>query len=171
MKLRFSFPLFALVIIALLGSALAHAEGANNVRERFFMKRQNCPWSDEMGKYIYDCVKANFGFSAHWCHNEALDVFCPVDESAVPQPTAAATATAPPAAAAKQSDRDAASRQGEESLKGSIEREKTMLKYKDCKWTDEMGKYVYECVKRQNGFGVHWCHDEALQTLCAQPKG
>lgn len=167
MKPRFFTPFLALLVCALLGSALAHAEGATNVRERFFLKRQNCPWSDEMGKYIYDCVKANFGFNAHWCHNEALDVFCPADESAVPQPAAATTVAPVPA---KQADWEKASRQGEESLQGTIEREQTMLKYKDCKWTDEMGKMVYDCVKRQNGFGVHWCHDEAMQTLCPKPN-
>lgn len=168
MNNRFMPALLALVIAALLGSSLAHADGASNARERFFMKRQNCPWTDEMGKYIYECVKANFGFSAHWCHNEALDAFCPPDESAG---TTSARQAAPAAAAPTKSDRDAASRQGEESLKGTIEREQTMLKFKDCKWTDEMGKYVYECVKRNNGFGVHWCHDEALQTMCPDPKG
>jgi hypothetical protein len=183
MKPCLSSSLLALVIAGLLASGLAHAEGASNARERFLLKRHDCKWTDEMGKYIYDCVKANFGFNAHWCHNEAMEVFCPVDESAVPGPAAAATAPAAavpePAAAtapatavpANQADWEAASRQGEESLKGSIEREQTMLKYKDCKWTDEMGKFVYECVKRQNGFGVHWCHDEALQTMCPAPKG
>lgn len=46
-----------------------------------------------------------------------------------------------------------------------------MLKYKDCRLTDEMGKYTYECVKKNDGFGGHWCSDEALQTLCPQPGG
>jgi hypothetical protein len=169
MKPRFLSPLLALLVLSLLGGTQAYAEGASNARERFFVKRQNCPWTDEMGKYIYECVKANFGFSAHWCHNEALDAFCPADESVVPGP---ATQAAPAAAAdALDAERKAASRQGEESLKGTIEREQTMLKFKDCEWTDEMGKFVYECVKRNNGFGVHWCHDEALQTMCPAPKG
>jgi len=65
--------------------------------------------------------------------------------------------------------RKRAARQGEENLHGTIEREQTMLKYKDCKWTDEMGKYTYECVKRNNGFGTHWCYDEALQLHCPKP--
>jgi hypothetical protein len=56
-----------------------------------------------------------------------------------------------------------------ENLRGTIEREKPMLKCMDCKWNDEMGKYTCECVKRNDGFGVHWCQDEALQTLCPQP--
>jgi len=115
-----------------------------------------------MGKYIFECVKKNDGFNAHWCHNEALDQFCPVDEGAVVDEKAAASA--------REAEK-AAARQGEENLRGTIEREKTMLKYKDCKWTDEMGKYTYECVKRNDGFGVHWCHDEALQTLCPRPGG
>lgn len=65
----------------------AWSEGTpSNGRERFFLKRQNCPWTEEMGKAIYDCVKANDGFNAHWCHNDALDKYCPADESAVPHP-------------------------------------------------------------------------------------
>lgn len=157
--------LVLLVALGALASGMAHAEGASNVRERFFMKRQNCQWTEELGKYIYECVKANNGFNAHWCHNEALALHCPEEEDK----PAVAPAAAP--AEKQKADWEAASRQGEESLKGTIEREQTMLKFKDCKWTDEMGKYVYECVKRNNGFGVHWCHDEALQTLCPQPKG
>lgn len=151
-----------ILILAGICSGQALADGATNARERFFLKRQNCAWTDEMGKFIFECVKKNDGFNAHWCHNEALDQFCPADESAAPNEKAVI-----PAREAEKG----ASRQGEENLRGTIEREKTMLKYKDCKWTDEMGKYTYECVKRNDGFGVHWCHDEALQTLCPQAGG
>lgn len=61
--------------------SVAHAEGTNQ-RERFFMKHQKCQWTDEMGQFIYQCVKDNDGFNAHWCHNEAIDKFCPVDDAA-----------------------------------------------------------------------------------------
>ena len=40
-----------------------------------------------MGKFIYECVKKNDGFNAHWCHNEVLDRYCAADESAIPHPT------------------------------------------------------------------------------------
>jgi hypothetical protein len=150
--------------MTLVYAGAAPADGATNARERFFLKRQNCHWTDEMGKYIYECVKANNGFNAHWCHNEALDAFCPKEDEAAPAKSAEADA-----AAEQEEDRKRAARMGEEHLRGTIEREKTMLKYKDCPWTDEMGKHVYECVKKNNGFGVHWCHDEAIQTMCPQP--
>jgi len=162
MKQRIVIRILALILAGIC-SGLAFADGATNARERFFLKRQNCAWTDEMGKFIFECVKRNDGFNAHWCHNEALDQFCPADESAAVDEKAAARA--------KEAEKAAAARQGEENLRGTIEREKTMLKYKDCNWTDEMGKYTYECVKRNDGFGVHWCHDEALQTLCPQPRG
>jgi len=162
MEQRFVIGILALILTGIC-SGLAFSDGATNARERFFLKRQNCPWTDEMGKYIYECVKKNDGINAHWCHNEAIDQFCPADESAAVDDKAAARA--------KEAEKAAAGRQGEENLRGTIEREKTMLKYKDCKWTDEMGKYTYECVKRNDGFGVHWCHDEALQTLCPRPGG
>lgn len=66
-------------------AGFGHAEGTNQ-RERFFMKHQNCHWTDEMGKFIYECVKDNDGFNAHWCHNEAIDKFCPVDDAAAASP-------------------------------------------------------------------------------------
>ncbi len=73
------------VLTAMLAGAgwtsLAQAEGTNQ-RERFFLKHQKCAWTDEMGKFIYECVKDNDGFNAHWCHNEAIDKFCPVDDAA-----------------------------------------------------------------------------------------
>ncbi len=48
----------------------------------------------------------------------------------------------------------------------TIQRERAMQKYKNCKWTDEMGKHTYECVVKNNGFQAHWCHDEALELYC-----
>ncbi len=140
----------------------AQAEGTTE-RERTMSRYKNCTWTDAMSKQIYECVKANNGFGTHWCFDETLQTNCTPGED----PAVAANQVLPSADGAN------AARQGEENLRGTIEREKTMLKYKDCKWTDEMGKYVYECVKRQNGFGVHWCHDEAKQILCpdaGQPK-
>jgi hypothetical protein len=82
---------FACLVFTVLGfvaPSFADGTAPSNGRERFFLKRQNCPWTEEMGKYMYECVKKNDGFNAHWCHNEAIDAFCPVDENAVPHPAA-----------------------------------------------------------------------------------
>jgi len=114
MKQRFVIKMGALVLVGMC-SGLAFADGATNALERFFLKRQNCPWTDEMGKYIYECVKKNDGFNAHWCHNEAINEFCPADESAAVDEKAAARA--------KEAEKAAAARQGEENLRGTIERE------------------------------------------------
>lgn len=108
------------LILAGICSGPAFADGATNARERFFLKRQNCAWTDEMGKFIFECVKRNDGFNAHWCHNEALDQFCPADESAAVDDQAVARA--------KEAEKAAAARQGEENQRGTIEREKPMLK-------------------------------------------
>jgi hypothetical protein len=48
----------------------------------------------------------------------------------------------------------------------TYQRERAMQKYKNCHWTDDMGKYVYACIKRNDGFGTHWCYDETLETFC-----
>ena len=48
----------------------------------------------------------------------------------------------------------------------TYQRELQAQKYKGCHWTDEMGKYVYECIKKNDGFGTHWCYDETLATYC-----
>jgi hypothetical protein len=87
MKQGVAVGLIGLVLAGLGATSPAFAEGATNGRERFFLKRQNCAWTDEMGKYIFECIKKNDGFNAHWCHNEAIDVFCPPDENAIPHPT------------------------------------------------------------------------------------
>ena len=86
MKQRVAIRMLALILAGIC-SGLAFADGATNARERFFLKRQNCAWTDEMGKFIFECVKKNDGFNAHWCHNEALDAFCPPDENAIRHPT------------------------------------------------------------------------------------
>lgn len=91
MKQRFVIRMLALILAGIF-SGLVFADGATNARERFFLKRQNCAWTDEMGKFIFECVKRNDGFNAHWCHNEALDQFCPADESKSVDEKAAASA-------------------------------------------------------------------------------
>jgi hypothetical protein len=48
----------------------------------------------------------------------------------------------------------------------TYQREAAMQKYKGCHFTNEMGKYLYECVKKNDGFGTHWCYDETLETYC-----
>jgi hypothetical protein len=113
MKQQFVIRMLALILAGIF-SGLTFADGATNARERFFLKRQNCAWTDEMGKYIFECVKRNDGFNAHWCHNEALDQFCPVDESAVGDQKAVQKA--------KETDK-AAARKGEENPRGTSERE------------------------------------------------
>lgn len=88
MKQAFKVALLAVAAGCTLSAGIALAEGTpTNGRERFFLKRQNCQWTEEMGRAIYECLKRNDGFNAHWCHNEALDQFCPAEENAVPHPT------------------------------------------------------------------------------------
>jgi hypothetical protein len=48
----------------------------------------------------------------------------------------------------------------------TIERERAMQRYKGCHFTDEMGQYLYACVKKNDGFGTHWCYDETLELHC-----
>ena len=48
----------------------------------------------------------------------------------------------------------------------TIQRELAMQKYKGCHFTDEMGQYLYQCVKKNDGFGTHWCYDETLELYC-----
>ena len=68
-----------------------------NKLERFQVKHANCHWTTEMGNYMFECLKANFNMNAHWCHNEAMDAFCPVQEDA-----GKAAEAPPPAGDAKQ---------------------------------------------------------------------
>ena len=50
---------------------------ATNALERMHLKNAKCVWTKEIGDYIYQCLKDNFGMNAHWCHNEAMEVLCP----------------------------------------------------------------------------------------------
>jgi hypothetical protein len=162
--------IFAAIAGAIMLSAagVAVAAGASTERERTMQRYQHCTWTDQMSRYVYECVRDNNGFNTHWCFDETVQLHC---EPAPVQAAAPAAVQAQVAqAASSEEERMRASRRGEENLRGTMERENTMLKYKDCAWTDEMGKFVYECVKRNNGFGVHWCHDEAKQTMCPQPE-
>ena len=62
------------------GNAFSGGDGTSKL-ERFHLKRQNCEWTDEMGKYIYKCIIANNGFNAHWCHNEMMALYCDVENT------------------------------------------------------------------------------------------
>ena len=154
-----------LALASCLATTVAMAEGTTE-RERTMSRYAKCEWTDAMSKELYECVKRNNGFNTHWCFDETLQMNCEPEPLAVP--AAAQTADQ---AVTQDEERKRAARQGEENLRGTMEREQTMLKYKDCEWTDEMGKYTYECVKRNNGFGTHWCYDEALQLHCPAPEG
>ena len=169
---------FAVVLAALgLFTATAAFADGTTERERTMSRYSKCKWTDTMSKELYECVKRNDGFNTHWCFDETLQMNCDLEAlEAAAAEEATAQAVAQPAAhvaadttTSNEQAKKRAARQGEENLRGTIEREQTMLKYKDCEWTDEMGRYTYECVKRNDGFGTHWCYDEALQLHCPKP--
>lgn len=90
--------LAALIAFPAIGFAADEAAPpATNKLERFQMRHANCHWTTEMGNYMFECLKANFNMNAHWCHNEAMDAFCPVPEDA-----GKAAEAPPPAGDAKQ---------------------------------------------------------------------
>ncbi len=177
-----------LFMTGLFAASFAFADGTTE-RERTMSRYAKCEWTDEMGKQLYECVKRNNGFNTHWCFDETLQTNCDPEplpgeatatEAAITEQTVTKEVVTEQAVtkekvtdkpATQEKARERAARQGEENLRGTIEREQTMLKYKDCEWTDEMGKYTYECVKRNNGFGTHWCYDEALHLHCPKPEG
>jgi hypothetical protein len=64
--------------------------------ERFHLKRANCAWTQEMGRLMFECLKANFNMNAHWCHNEVMEIGCGDVEGA-----GAAAAPTPAAGTAK----------------------------------------------------------------------
>lgn len=70
----------ALALTVLAGPAVGadpELPGATNKLERMHLKNAKCVWTQEIGNYIYQCLKDNFGMNAHWCHNEAMEVLCP----------------------------------------------------------------------------------------------
>jgi len=57
-----------------------------NTLERFHTRRATCHWTEEMGKYIFECLRANFNMNAHWCHNEAMALYCGDEQAKAPEP-------------------------------------------------------------------------------------
>lgn len=69
-----------LMVVAAVSSPVAYAEddaAPTYARERAMQRYKGCHFTDEMGKYLYQCVKKNDGFGTHWCYDETLEVFCP----------------------------------------------------------------------------------------------
>lgn len=120
--------------------------------ERFHLKRQHCHWTPEMGQFMYDCLKRGDGFGAHWCHNGAMDQFCPAEDNATPEQgigTEGGSGSTP-----------------EKLADGTNKLERFHLRRGNCHWTPEMGQFIYECLKRGDGFGAHWCHNGAMDHFC-----
>lgn len=44
--------------------------------------------------------------------------------------------------------------------------ERMHLKNAKCVWTKEIGDAIYQCLKENFGMNAHWCHNEAMETLC-----
>jgi hypothetical protein len=76
MKRKLNYLCIGLLLGSFLGIGEVLAEGTNKL-ERFHLRRGECHWTPEMGQFIYDCLKRGDGFGAHWCHNGAMDHFCP----------------------------------------------------------------------------------------------
>ena len=84
-----------LVAVALLGFGptlpVVHAEGdpaPTYQRELAAQRFKGCHFTDEMGKYLYECVKKNDGFGTHWCYDETLEIYCPAQLAARKEPQA-----------------------------------------------------------------------------------
>lgn len=57
-----------------------------NTLERFHVRRADCHWTEEMGRYMFECLKANFNMNAHWCHNEAMALYCSEGQARAAEP-------------------------------------------------------------------------------------
>lgn len=81
------------VAILLVASGLAggdaFAEGSPGAQERAARKYEGCTWTQEMGRFLFECVRQHNGMNAQWCHIEAMETFCGAQ-------------TAPPGAADRQ---------------------------------------------------------------------
>lgn len=50
---------------------------------------------------------------------------------------------------------------------GSDARQRRAAMKANCRWTEAMGRQLYECVKRHDGMNAQWCHEEAMEAHCA----
>jgi hypothetical protein len=146
--------------------------GGSARREQIIAQYSQCEWTNEMGRKVHECIVENNGFSTLWCFNTTVENSCQkdVDRNSANQDRAVIVAQneaeTKTDVTPEQEEWNRASRMGEENVVGTFERERTMHKYRNCHFTKEMSKYVYDCVVRNNGFNTHWCFDETLQTFC-----
>lgn len=82
LSLRSSLLAISLLFGTASGAVFAVEQGSDlpegtNTLERMHLKHAKCQWTDEIGAYIYQCLKDNFNMNAHWCHNEAMELLCP----------------------------------------------------------------------------------------------
>jgi hypothetical protein len=92
--------LLACIAAGMLGMGAARAEGdpaPTYQRERAAQKYKSCHWTEDMGKYVYACIKRNDGFGTHWCYDETLEQFCPAQLEAAKKVESAPTAPEKPA--------------------------------------------------------------------------
>ena len=150
--------LFLSVFLGLVAQAIA---GGSARREQIIAQYKHCAWTNEMGQELYQCIRKNNGFSTLWCFNTTIENNCEKDSVAQRDPTVLAKSEAE-----QELDKLRASRMGEENVVGTTPAERQMLKYRNCPITDEMGAYMYECVKANNGFGTHGCFDQAKFHFC-----
>jgi hypothetical protein len=158
--MRFSLKavLFLFVFSGLVAQAIA---GGSARREQIIAQYKHCAWTNEMGQELYQCIRKNNGFSTLWCFNTTIENNCEKDSVTQGEPIVLAKSEAE-----QEQDKLRASRMGEENVVGTTPAERQMLKYRNCPITDEMGAYMYECVKANNGFGTHGCFDQAKFQFC-----
>ncbi len=91
MKATLTAVLVALLLQCLPASAADEAasedyrKSVTNTLERFHTRRASCHWTDEMGKHMFECLRANFNMNAHWCHNEAMALYCGDEQARAPE--------------------------------------------------------------------------------------
>src|SRR5215470_9794039 len=88
-KLVLSGPVVLIALAAGLCAASARADGdpaPTYQRERAALRFKGCHWTDEMGRYVYECIRKNDGMNAHWCYDERLEVYCPEQLEAAQKP-------------------------------------------------------------------------------------
>jgi hypothetical protein len=66
------------VVVAAAGALPCHAlaEGSQGSQERAARKYAGCVWTQDMGRFLFECVRQHNGMNAQWCHIEAMETFC-----------------------------------------------------------------------------------------------
>ncbi|MDC1312269.1 hypothetical protein N8Z26_07430 [Burkholderiales bacterium] len=153
-----------LFVLLMSGFILQAWAGGSARREQMVANYSGCDWTDAMGQELYQCIKDNNGFSTLYCFNTTIENSC--EKKSVSDDDMNSMLA--------QNDQSQETDSGgtvpidEEIYEKAMEQEYKMFQFRDCPYTEEMGDYMFECIKENDGFNAHGCFKDSVTVFCPE---